>query len=90
MPAGASREKRLERVVCETERHLIVGDLALPTDGYQSRFSDAINRPEIDFLPLADVEIQPLDGGPAEHRDFLVVGKAHVRLAYPAADQARR
>jgi hypothetical protein len=88
MPGRAAREQRAERVVCETDRHLIVGDVALPPDGYQSRFSDAINRPEIGFLPLADVEIRPLDGGAVEQRDFVVVGKAHVRLAYPASPES--
>ena len=88
MSADASRDKRVERVLCETDRHVIVGDLALPPDGYQSRFSDAVNRPEVSFLPLSDAEVRPLGGGPAEQIDFIVVGKAHIRLAHPVSPDA--
>jgi hypothetical protein len=85
MAAQGTKDSRVERVFCETDRHLIVGDVALPPDGYQSRFSDAVNRPEVAFLPLTDAEVRPLAGGPAERRDFVVVGKAHIRVAYPVS-----
>lgn len=81
--------RRRERILFETDRHLIVGDVTLPSDGYQARFSDAINRTDVAFVPLIDVEITPLAGGPAERRDFLVLAKAHIRLAYPADQRAR-
>lgn len=75
--------RRRERVLFETDRHLVVGDVTLPPEGYQSRFSDSINRVDIAFLPLVDVEITPLGGGEAERHDFIVLSKAHVRLAHP-------
>jgi hypothetical protein len=50
-------ERRRERAVFETDRHVIVGDVTLPPEGYQSRFSDALNRPDIDFIPLTNLEI---------------------------------
>jgi hypothetical protein len=75
--------RRRERVVFETDRHLVVGDVTLPPEGYQSRFSDAVNRPEVTFIPLLNVEIKPLAGGEATRRDFIVLAKEHVRLAYP-------
>ena len=75
--------RRRERVVFETDRHHVVGDVTLPPDGYQSRFSDAVNRPEVAFLPLLDVEITPLAGGETTRRDFLLLAKEHVRLAFP-------
>jgi hypothetical protein len=83
MEGDAGTPRRRERVVFETDRHLIVGDVTLPPEGYQSRFSDAVNRPEVAFIPLLDVEISPLEGGPPTHRDFIVVAKVHVRIAYP-------
>jgi len=76
-------DRRRERVFLETDRHQITGDVTLPADGYQSRFSDAINRPDLAFLPLTDVEIVALDGGEKTRRDFVAVGKAHIRLAHP-------
>ena len=78
--------RRRERVVFETDRHLIVGDVTLPPEGYQSRFSDAVNRPEVAFLPLLNVEITPLAGGAAVHRGFVVLAKEHIRLAYPVGE----
>jgi hypothetical protein len=89
MPMNAAMEsqpgspRRRERVVFETDRHLVVGDVSLPPEGYQSRFSDAVNRPEVPFIPLLDVEITPLAGGQAVRREFIVLAKEHVRLAYP-------
>lgn len=62
---------------------MVVGDLTLPPEGYQSRFSDAVNRPDVTFLPLLDVEITPLAGGQAKRRKFIVLAKEHIRLAYP-------
>jgi hypothetical protein len=89
MPISAGMEgqpgspRRRERVVFETDRHLIVGDVTLPPEGYQSRFSDAVNRPEVAFIPLLNVQITPLSGGESVRRDFIVLAKEHVRLAYP-------
>jgi hypothetical protein len=83
MKSQPAPERRRERVVFETDRHLVVGDLTLPPHGYQSRFSDAINRGDIAFIPIVDVEISPLAGGETEKRDFIVLAKRHIRLAYP-------
>lgn len=83
-----SGNRRRQRVRFETDRHLIAGDVTLPPEGYQSRFSDAINRPDVAFVPLVDVEITPLDGGVTKKLEFAVVAKAHVRLAYPVEEGA--
>jgi Family of unknown function (DUF6812) len=88
MKGEAGSPRRRERVVFETDRHLVVGDVTLPPEGYQSRFSDAVNRPEVPFIPLLNVEISSLDGGPPKRRDFIVLGKEHVRLAPPPDDAA--
>lgn len=76
-------ERRRQRIRFETDRHAIVGDVTLPAEGYQARFSDAINRPEVEFIPLIDVEVIRLDGGEVERHDFMVLAKAHIRLAHP-------
>lgn len=79
-----STPRRRERVEIETDRHLIVGDVTLPPEGYQSRFSDALNRADVAFLPVVDAVISPLSGdGPSERRDFIALSKAHIRVAYP-------
>jgi hypothetical protein len=78
-------ERRKERATFETDRHLVVGDVSLPPEGYQSRFSDSLNRDDLGFLPLTDVEITSIVSGETVRRDFIVLGKAHVKLAYPVA-----
>ena len=37
-------DTRIERVVLETSRHAITGDLTMPKEGYRSRLSDFLNR----------------------------------------------
>jgi hypothetical protein len=81
--SGDHIERRVERVQFETDRHLIVGNVTLPPEGYQSRFSDSLNRPDFHFIPVVDVEITPLGGGETVRRDFVVLGKGHVRIAFP-------
>jgi hypothetical protein len=81
--AGDNIERRVERVQFETDRYLIVGNVTLPPEGYQSRFSDSLNRGDVLFIPVVDVEIRPIEGGDVVRRDFLVIGKQHVRLAFP-------
>jgi hypothetical protein len=76
-------ERRVERAVFETDRHLIVGDVTLPPTGYQSRFSDSLNRADLEFLPLTHVEITSLADGEVSKRPFVVLSKRHVKLSYP-------
>jgi hypothetical protein len=80
-------ETRVERVVLETDRHVIAGDLTLPREGYRSRLSDFLNRGDLDFIPLVNVEIRPTGNGTApEKRSFIAVARTHVQLAYQADD----
>jgi hypothetical protein len=76
-------ERRVERVQFETDRHLIVGNVTLPPEGYQSRFSDSLNRPDIGFIPVVDVEISLIAGGEVARHPFVVLNKEHVRVAFP-------
>jgi len=76
-------ERRIERAVFETDRHIVVGDVTLPPAGYQSRFSDSLNRGDLDFVPLTNVEITSLEDGKVSERPFVVLSKRHIRLSYP-------
>jgi hypothetical protein len=75
--------KRVERVAFETDRLLVVGDVTLPPDGYQSRFSDLMNRTDFEFLALTNCEITSLADGRTQQRDFMMLAKCHIRVAYP-------
>jgi len=74
------------RVVVEMDRHRIVGDLTLPSEGYRSRLSDYLNQGDIAFISLTNVQIiEQLETG-ATHtteQEFLTVGTRHILLAYP-------
>ncbi len=83
MAESENAERRLERVAFETDRHLVVGDVTLPPTGYQSRFSDSLNRGEFGFLSLVNVEITSLADGAVDKRPFVVLAKRHIRLSYP-------
>ena len=78
-------DSRVERVVFETDRHRIVGDLSLPREGYRSRLSDFLNWGDLDFIPLVSVEISSVDAqeGEAETHPFLAVARAHIKIARP-------
>lgn len=80
---GPQIERRVERAAFETDMQLVVGDVTLPPAGYQSRFSDSLNRDDLDFLPLTNVEITSLRDGKVSERAFVVLAKQHVRVAYP-------
>jgi hypothetical protein len=56
-------ERRVERAAFETDRLLVVADVTLPPAGYQSRFSDSLNRSDLEFLPLTDCEVTSLADG---------------------------
>lgn len=79
-------ETRVERVVLETPKYRIVGDLTLPREGYRSRLSDFLNRGDLEFIPLVNAEIVSSDGGESDARSFLAVARSHVQLAYPFED----
>jgi hypothetical protein len=81
-------QRRIERAAFETDRLLVVGDVTLPPEGYQSRFSDALNRDELEFLPLTNCEVTTLADGQTRQQDFLVLSKRHIRVAYPVETAA--
>lgn len=82
---GDQIERRVERAVFETDRHMVVGDVTLPPTGYQSRFSDSLNRADLEFVPLTNVKITSLEDGTVSERPFAVLSKRHIRVSYPSS-----
>jgi hypothetical protein len=80
--------KRVERAAFETDRLLVIGDVTLPPEGYQSRFSDSLNRADMEFLALTDCDVTSLADGSTRREEFLMLSKRHVRLAYPVGHAA--
>jgi hypothetical protein len=81
--------RHTERAAFETDRLLVVGDVTLPPEGYQSRFSDSLNRAELEFVSLTNCEVTTLDDGTTRRQDFLMLAKRHIRLAYPVPAEPR-
>jgi hypothetical protein len=77
-------DTRKQRVVIETSRFRIVGDVSLPTEGFRTRLSDVLNRQDTIFITLINVELSPVDGGKPESHSFLAVARNQILLAYEA------
>ncbi len=75
-------DTRVQRVVMETARFRIVGEVTLPTEGFRTRLSDVLNRADTGFIPLVNVELSPLDGSDAESLPFVAVARNQIELAY--------
>lgn len=72
---------RQQRIRLETERHVIEGDVQLPTDGFRSRIKDFLNAHGTEFIALTDAVITSHDGaGPSVRRQFIAVSGRHVVL----------
>ena len=70
-------ETRTERVVVETGRHRIVGDITLPREGYRSRLSEYLNHGDVDFIPMVDAELTPLAVTSAAQRWLAEIDDGH-------------
>jgi hypothetical protein len=79
-------ENRHQRLLIETDRHRIRGEVTLAREGYRSRISDMLNASERDFIALTHVTIDPLDGGEQLTADFVAVARAKIVFALPLTD----
>jgi hypothetical protein len=84
IPHLVSADVRLERVVLETERYTIVGDVTLPVEGFHSRLSDLLNREGVEFISVLDATISGRNGEQPLERPFIAVARDHIQIAYEA------
>ena len=83
------QHQRKERIELETTRHRMTGSVTLSQNGFRSRVSDLLNASEREFISLTDVTMEPLDGGPAQTREFVAVSRAHIVYVAPLPDTGR-
>jgi len=82
-------DSRNERVVIETDRYRIIGDLTLPRTGYRSRMTDFLNASERDFIALTDVVLEAIDESEGKvRRDFMAISRRHIVVVMPEEDSA--
>jgi hypothetical protein len=80
---------RQERVVVETDRYRVEGNLTLPLEGYRSRLSDHINRRDQEFFTIQDASLTAIDGSGRDwNAPVLMLARRHIRLIVPASDSA--
>jgi hypothetical protein len=80
-------EWRQERVVVETERYRVEGNLTLPREGYRSRLSDHLNRRDQEFFTLVEARLTRLDGtGQDWTAPVLMLARRHIRLIVPVSE----
>jgi hypothetical protein len=80
-------EHRREKVVIETDRYRVEGEMTLPVEGYRSRVSDHVNRRDQEFFTVLDASLTPLDGtGEDWAAPVLMLARGHIRLIVPAPE----
>jgi hypothetical protein len=81
-------DHRQEKVIVETDRYRIEGQLTLPREGYRSRLSDYVNQRDRDFFAFSDATLTPLFGeGEPIQTPFVMVARNHVVLVTPVSGQ---
>jgi hypothetical protein len=75
---------RCKRVVVETDRYRVEGDVTLPQEGYRNLLSDYMNHREEEILFLVNVEMVALDGsGRHWNLPVLRLARRQIRLFVP-------
>lgn len=81
---------RRQKVMVETDRYRIDGDMTLPSEGYRSRLSDHVNRREQEFFTIQDAVLTPHAGGEGWSAAVLLLASAQIHLIVPSADDQGR
>ncbi|PKN52465.1 MAG: hypothetical protein CVU55_04270 [Deltaproteobacteria bacterium HGW-Deltaproteobacteria-13] len=75
---------RRERVVVETDRYRVEGDITLPQEGYRSALFDYLNRSDQLFLFITDAQLNALDGSGRDWQTpVLILARRYIRLVVP-------
>jgi len=78
---------RRARVVVETDRYRVEGDMTLPKEGYRSRLSDHVNRRDQEFFIIQDAKLTALDGSGRDwNAPVIMLARRHIRLLAPDDD----
>jgi hypothetical protein len=75
-------DTRRERIVLETERQQVTGEVILPAEGFRTRLSDLLNSEGLKFISLVNATITDHSTGEVVQREFIAVARDHVQVAY--------
>jgi len=77
-------ERKRERVIVESARYRIAGEVTLPPEGYKSRLSDHINEASREFLIVLDAILTPFDDPENRFRSNVVmVHRSKIDVIFP-------
>ena len=80
-------ERKRERVVLETSRYRVEGEVMLPPEGYKSRLSDHLNEPAREFLIVLDAVLTPFDNPEGAYRSGVVMlQRRQIEMVLPAEE----
>jgi hypothetical protein len=80
-------ERKRERVLLETGRYRIEGEVMLPPEGYKSRLSDHLNDPQHEFLIVLDALLTPFDNPDSSFRSGVVMlQRARIDVILPVEE----
>ena len=78
-------DRKRERVVLETGRHRVEGEVMLSSEGYKSRLSDHLNEPAREFLIVLDAVLTPFDNPDGAYRSGVVMlQRQRIEMVLPA------
>jgi len=71
---------RRERVVLETDRYRVEGDITLSQDSYRVALTDYLNRSDQEFVVIVNSELNALDGSGRDwHASVLMLARRCIR-----------
>lgn len=77
-------ERKRERVILETARYRISGEVMLPPEGYKSRLSDHLNEPNREFFIVLGAIMTPLDDPDNRFRSNVVmIHRSKIDVIFP-------
>jgi len=75
---------RCKRIVVETDRYRVEGDVTLPQESYRNLLADYMNHREEEFLFLTNVEMIALDGSGRDwNSPSLLLARRQIRVVVP-------
>ena len=78
MPAS---DVRRERVVVETDRYRVEGNITLSQEGYRVALMDYLNRSDQEFIVIINSELNVLDGSGRDwNASVLMLARRYIRL----------
>lgn len=75
-----------ERIIVETDRYRVEGDVTLLQKGYRNALSEFLNNRDEEFIFLENVKLEALDGsGRNWESPVLMLSRRHIRAVMQKA-----